>query len=182
MTMPRKNDLSAIKVQPKNTLTPQTEIPSVPSAPLLPKAKGGRKKTPEEKESELVGLKFTPSEKAKISQKAGRVPLATYIKDLIRSKTDLLDWTSKNGYMDKTNIIGYTDKTKQTSISDYTDYPVFIWLELEENEAFALAQFVKRADWSDIRGNALSDTEGEEIQKALEKLGEALAKLGYAPR
>ena len=89
--MPKKNDLTAIKVQPKNTLTPQTSIPEVPPAPLLPKTRGGRKKTPEEKESEVVGLKFTPNEKAKILQKAGRIPLATYIKDLIRSNTSLLD-------------------------------------------------------------------------------------------
>lgn len=81
--MPSKNDLSALKVQPKNTLVSTPKLASKETA-------SGRKKAPEDKESELIGLKLTPKEKAHLQEKAGRIPLATFLKDYLRNQTDLL--------------------------------------------------------------------------------------------
>lgn len=84
--MPTKNDLSSIKVKPKDTLTKTTASDS------SSQRKPGRKpKSIEEKESKTVGLKFTPSEYENLKEKAGLVPLATFIKEHLRNKTDFLD-------------------------------------------------------------------------------------------
>jgi len=78
--MNNKNDLSAIKVQPKNTL-----------ANLAATKMSWRKSKPiAEKQSELVGLRFTPSELAKIKEKAGLVPVATFLKNELVEKSDIL--------------------------------------------------------------------------------------------
>ena len=37
---------------------------------------------------------------------------------------------------------------------------VEVWMELEPAQALALAQFVKRVGWSEIRENAVDDDEG----------------------
>jgi hypothetical protein len=57
-----------------------------------------------------------------------------------------------------------------------------ITLHLPSNEALALAQFVKRAGFSDFRTNAVDDDEAREMISACEKLAKALAEAGYAPR
>jgi hypothetical protein len=54
--------------------------------------------------------------------------------------------------------------------------------ELSEAEAWALAQFVKRLGWTEMRGNAVDDNEAYEIRSALDKLQQALAGAGLAPR
>jgi hypothetical protein len=54
--------------------------------------------------------------------------------------------------------------------------------DLDETEALALAQFVKRVGWSEMRGCAVDDDEAREIRSAIEKLRESLADAGYAPR
>jgi hypothetical protein len=46
----------------------------------------------------------------------------------------------------------------------------------------ALAQFVKRLTWADMRGCAVDDAEAYEIRAAVGKLQNALALAGYAPR
>ncbi len=73
--MPSKNDLSALKVQSKNTLT-------AIKTPTLKKVT--------EKQSKMVWLRFTPSEYEKIQAKAGLVPVATYLRHLLAEHTDLL--------------------------------------------------------------------------------------------
>lgn len=55
-------------------------------------------------------------------------------------------------------------------------------LELEPNQALALAQFAKRVGWQEIRTCAADDNEAYEIRAALAALGKALAGAGYAPR
>ncbi|MFL6970066.1 hypothetical protein ACJ6X8_27940 [Pseudomonas alvandae] len=49
-------------------------------------------------------------------------------------------------------------------------------------QTLALAQFVKRLTWSDMRGCAKDDDEAYEIRDAVGKLQNALALAGYAPR
>ena len=55
-------------------------------------------------------------------------------------------------------------------------------LFLDASEALALAQFVKRVYWAEIRQNAVDDAEGYEIRDALGRIGLMLAEGGYDPR
>jgi hypothetical protein len=62
------------------------------------------------------------------------------------------------------------------------DKQVSIDLQLSDTEAMALAQFVKRVGWTEVRANAASDQEGYDVRDALNLLQTALADAGYAPR
>jgi hypothetical protein len=53
-------------------------------------------------------------------------------------------------------------------------------LELDDKEALALAQFVKRLTWSDLPGCA--DDEAYVIKDAVDKLQRAMAEEGFSPR
>lgn len=55
-------------------------------------------------------------------------------------------------------------------------------LELSDAEALALAQFVKRVGWTELRANAVDDAEAQLMRVAVERLRLALAAAGYAPR
>lgn len=55
-------------------------------------------------------------------------------------------------------------------------------LELDDNEAMALAQFVKRLTWSEMRACAVSDDETYLMKDAISKLQKALSEEGYSPR
>ena len=55
-------------------------------------------------------------------------------------------------------------------------------LELDDKEALALAQFVKRLTWSDLRGCAVDDDEAYVIKDAVDKFQRALAEEGFSPR
>ncbi|WP_305910582.1 hypothetical protein Q9L42_020720 (plasmid) [Methylomarinum sp. Ch1-1] len=59
---------------------------------------------------------------------------------------------------------------------------VKIDLELPEDQALALAQFVKRVGWAEFRQNAVDDKEAYLISDAVAKLQRAIADAGYAPR
>ena len=75
--MPNKNDLTSIKLknEPKLQNTFQK--------------KAGRKPKPAHKKcSECVVLKFTPSEMSIIKEKAGLVPLATFLKNTLSSSNN----------------------------------------------------------------------------------------------
>jgi hypothetical protein len=86
--MPKKNDLSAIKLQNKNALQNSDDTSIISSNP----AKAGRKpKSTTEKESETVVLKLTLQEFDHLKEKAGLVPLATFVKFYLRNKSDLLN-------------------------------------------------------------------------------------------
>lgn len=54
--------------------------------------------------------------------------------------------------------------------------------ELSHAEVWALAQFVKRVGWTEFRGNAADEAEAQQIRSAIDKLQQALAGAGVAPR
>jgi hypothetical protein len=60
--------------------------------------------------------------------------------------------------------------------------PVALTLELSPGEAWALAEFVKRAGYSDYRALAANDTEASAMLAATERLRQALAEKDFAPR
>jgi len=55
-------------------------------------------------------------------------------------------------------------------------------VELDDATAWALAQFVKRVCWSDMRGCAVDDSEAYQIRAGVDAVRAALARIGYAPR
>jgi len=57
-----------------------------------------------------------------------------------------------------------------------------IAVDLPDEEAQALAQFVKRVTWSAMRECAVDEAECYQIRAAIEKLQRALADADYAPR
>jgi len=59
---------------------------------------------------------------------------------------------------------------------------VKVLIELEAAQALALAQFVKRVGWTEIRQNAVDDDEAYEMRTALGFLANALREASYAPR
>jgi hypothetical protein len=82
--MPKKNDLSTFKkVEPVQ--------PNEPKPILAAKTVGRKAKKPEDKESEIVAIKLTKAELAKLEEKAGLVPKSTYLKYILRKKTDIFD-------------------------------------------------------------------------------------------
>lgn len=83
--MVSKNDLSALKVNPTKTLA-KAEINNLSS---LKNAAWRKAKPITEKQSELIGLRFTKSELDLIKSKAGLIPIATYIKNELEVNTDL---------------------------------------------------------------------------------------------
>lgn len=59
---------------------------------------------------------------------------------------------------------------------------VLLSVELTDHEAWTYAQFLKRVNFSDYRSNAVDDDEAYTMVDAGEKIREALAQIGYAPR
>jgi len=49
-------------------------------------------------------------------------------------------------------------------------------------EALALAQFVKRVGFQEMRANAVDDSEAYRMSYAICKVRDALVEVGYAPR
>ena len=85
--MPKKNDLSIFKkVESVNSVKPNE-----PKSILAPKTVGRKPKSAEEKETEIVAIKFTKAELAKLEEKAGLVPKSTYLKHILRNETDIFE-------------------------------------------------------------------------------------------
>lgn len=59
---------------------------------------------------------------------------------------------------------------------------VTVAAEMTEAEALALAQFFKRAGYSDYLANAVDSDEAYEMLAAGEKIRRGLADAGFAPR
>jgi hypothetical protein len=59
---------------------------------------------------------------------------------------------------------------------------VSITVELTDDQALAFSQFLKRACFSDYHGCAVDEDEAYTMIHASEKIREALAGVGYAPR
>ncbi len=55
-------------------------------------------------------------------------------------------------------------------------------IELDAAQALALAQFVKRVRWTEVRQNATGDDEADLMMDAIGILAKALQEAGYAPR
>jgi hypothetical protein len=60
--------------------------------------------------------------------------------------------------------------------------PTTITVKLNQTEAMAFAQFLKRAGFSDYRSKSTSDEEAYEVQAAAVQVRNALAKAGFEPR
>lgn len=81
----RLSFIKSLKINSANTLA-RAETNNLSSL----KNTAGRKAKPvTEKQSELIGLRFTKSELELIKAKAGLVPVATYIKNELEVNTDL---------------------------------------------------------------------------------------------
>ena len=59
---------------------------------------------------------------------------------------------------------------------------MIIHVELTDDQADALSQFVKRVGWTEWRQNAASDEEAYFTRDAFDQLAHALAEQGYKPR
>jgi hypothetical protein len=59
---------------------------------------------------------------------------------------------------------------------------VTVHVELDGEQAWALAQLLKRIGLSDCRSLAQDDTEARLMIAATERVRSALAEVGYAPR
>lgn len=55
-------------------------------------------------------------------------------------------------------------------------------LYLDDDQAWALAQLVKRITWTDIRGCAVDDSEAHVMRGAVDEVAKSLADAGIAPR
>ena len=67
--------------------------------------------------------------------------------------------------------------TNQAEGATYT-----LYLDLDADDMWALAQFVKRVGWQEFRANAASDEEAYRIKAAVGDLQSALGRAGFAPR
>lgn len=63
-----------------------------------------------------------------------------------------------------------------------SDGPIVLQLELSAEQAWDLAQLVKRLTFSDVRGCAADQDEAYRMVEALEVVRAALAQQGVAPR
>ena len=75
--------------------------------------------------------------------------------------------------------LGQTSQARE--LADHM-LPVTVVVRLPDSEALALAQFVKRIGWREIRENAVDNDEAYEMRAAIYKLQTALAECGFAPR
>jgi hypothetical protein len=59
---------------------------------------------------------------------------------------------------------------------------VTVTTELTDSQAMALAQFVKRLTWSEMRACAVDDDEAWVMKDAIQALQTSLADAGFSPR
>lgn len=91
--MDNKKKTKSIKIE-KPSILQKAEKHSVEIKTEETKKTGraGRQKLPlDQKASETVTLKLTPKEKQRFTEKAGIVPLGTYLKNYLKTETDLLN-------------------------------------------------------------------------------------------
>lgn len=63
-----------------------------------------------------------------------------------------------------------------------TQKMVTFTVQINEELAEALAQFVKRVGFSEFRQNAVDDVEAYTMRDAVDQVRKALEEVGYAPR
>jgi hypothetical protein len=59
---------------------------------------------------------------------------------------------------------------------------IIVTIEFDAEQAWALAQLVKRIGWADCRSLAEDDEQTRQMIQATERVRAALAAAGYAPR
>ena len=59
---------------------------------------------------------------------------------------------------------------------------VTVSTELSDSQVMALAQFVKRLTWSEMRASAIDDDETRVIKDAIQALQKSLADADFSPR
>lgn len=59
---------------------------------------------------------------------------------------------------------------------------VALKFELLDDEAWVLALLAKRVTWNELRANAVDDDEASLMIRAVGRLAEELARVGYMPR
>lgn len=59
---------------------------------------------------------------------------------------------------------------------------IFFMIQLSDQEAWDLAQFLKRTGFADFRSHAVDDEEAYRMQSAAEKVKSNLVAMGYDPR
>ena len=63
-----------------------------------------------------------------------------------------------------------------------TQKPIRVEFELAAQEAWDLAQFLKRVGFREFRINAADENEAYRMRDAAERVRRALAQIGFAPR
>lgn len=63
-----------------------------------------------------------------------------------------------------------------------TNKNIHVEIDMTAPEAQALAQFVKRVGWSELRSCAVDDDEASTIRDAIYLLQDALSKAGFSQR
>ncbi len=59
---------------------------------------------------------------------------------------------------------------------------ITVTVELTDGQALALAQYLKRYTWTDVRQSAVDDDEAYLMQEAFNEMRQSLADAGYSPR
>jgi len=59
---------------------------------------------------------------------------------------------------------------------------IFLMIQLSDQEAWDLAQFLKRVGYSDFRSNAVDDGEAHRMLNVAEKVRKSLIQNGFNPR
>lgn len=63
-----------------------------------------------------------------------------------------------------------------------TNQETVISFVLDDEQALALAQLVKRLTWTEFRSKAVDDEEAYSMRAAMDALQQALKDAGYSPR
>jgi hypothetical protein len=63
-----------------------------------------------------------------------------------------------------------------------TQKMVVFTVQMDQDMAQALAQFLKRVSFSEMRQNAVDDAEAYDMRDGLYQVGKALQEVGYDPR
>jgi hypothetical protein len=59
---------------------------------------------------------------------------------------------------------------------------ITVTLDLDDDQAWALAQFAKRLGWQDFRAKAVDDDEADDMRNAIHALQRGLSDAGFCPR
>ena len=69
-----------------------------------------------------------------------------------------------------------------SSITQKSPKQVLVTVQMDDAHAQALAQFLKRVGWSEMRACAETEAETYSIRESLDQIARELADVGYSPR